>query len=368
MPDNPIGVELVIFGEAHKQTGIGRAVHEIYSALQAHPELLVSLNATQPPPLAARFTPLKHFPMGVQSHQKGKIVHFQQIVGSALMLWNTLRPAVGTVYDLGVLVCREDALLFNRLERWILDRQFEGLRRMDAYITTSQYTQQTMIEKLGIKEKNIYVAPCGVDHQRFRPTADARALANRKYPNLADWHGYTLLYVGSELPRKNLVPLLTAVAQLNARGIAARLLKVGGAGGERWRAAFRQQISRLKLDDKVLQMGNVADDDLPLLYNAADVFVTTSLLEGFCFPVLEAMACGTPVVCSSLSALPELVGDAAVQVNPCDVDALTEALAAVLQDSQQQAHMRQRGLERAVHYRWEKTAARYLDVYRAVGE
>jgi alpha-1,3-rhamnosyl/mannosyltransferase len=116
----------------------------------------------------------------------------------------------------------------------------------------------------------------------------------------------------------------------------------------------------------VVLLGSVPDDDLALLYNAVDVFVTTSLLEGFCLPVLEAMACGLPVVCSNLSALPELVDSAAVQVNPLDVDALTEALASVLEDGQRQVHMRQLGLARAAHYRWEKTAAHYLDVYRTV--
>jgi len=125
-------------------------------------------------------------------------------------------------------------------------------------------------------------------------------------------------------------------------------------------------VSELGLGDRVHFAGYVHDADLPALYGGADLFVFPSLYEGFGLPPLEAMACGTPVVCSNAASLPEVVGDAAVTVDPYDVDALAEAMQRVLADRDLREDLRARGLARARQFTWERTARETLAVYREV--
>jgi glycosyltransferase involved in cell wall biosynthesis len=115
-------------------------------------------------------------------------------------------------------------------------------------------------------------------------------------------------------------------------------------------------------------LGHVPQADLPALYSAADVFVFPSLYEGFGLPALEALACGTPVVASNVSALPEVVGDAALQVSPLDVEALADAMERLLRDDRLRADQRERGLRRAAQFSWDKAARQTAEVYRRVVE
>jgi len=173
--------------------------------------------------------------------------------------------------------------------------------------------------------------------------------------------GPFLLSVGSLEPGKNRERLLQAFARLQARGLKHTLVV---AGQRAWRYEGEAPLARrLGLADSVRFLGHVPQADLPALYSAADLFVFPSLYEGFGLPALEAMACGTPVVASNVSALPEVVGDAALQVSPLDVEALADAIERLLRDDRLRADLRERGLERARQFSWEKAARRTAEVY-----
>ena len=128
----------------------------------------------------------------------------------------------------------------------------------------------------------------------------------------------------------------------------------------------RQRVAALGLGDSVMFLGPVAGADLPALYAGAELFVFPSLYEGFGFPVLEAMACGTPVICSNVSSLPEVAGSAALQVDPRDTDALAAAMDRVLGDAALRQEMRREGLAQAGRFSWTRTAQQTLAAYRRV--
>jgi alpha-1,3-rhamnosyl/mannosyltransferase len=174
-----------------------------------------------------------------------------------------------------------------------------------------------------------------------------------------------ILYFGSNKPHKNLVRLIEAWQIANRKSqIANHELVIAGAWDARYPEAKRR-AEELDLADKVSLLGPVAEADLPALYAGAELFVFPSLYEGFGLPVLEAMACGAPVVCSNVSSLPEVAGDAALLVDPLDMDALAAAIVRVLGDEALRSEMRQRGLQQAGRFTWAQTAQQTLEIYRA---
>jgi glycosyltransferase involved in cell wall biosynthesis len=177
-------------------------------------------------------------------------------------------------------------------------------------------------------------------------------------------HGPYVLYVGALEPRKNIPGLLRAFVRLRA-DFPDLTLALGGS--PRWKfAEIPRALEELALEPVVRFTGYIADSDLPALYSAAAAFCFPSFYEGFGLPVLEAMACGTPVVCSNTSSLPEVAGDAALLVEPRDEVALTEAIARVLTDEALAEDLRERGLKRAASFSWDRTAELTLAVYRSV--
>jgi glycosyltransferase involved in cell wall biosynthesis len=148
-----------------------------------------------------------------------------------------------------------------------------------------------------------------------------------------------LLYVGSENPRKNLPFLIRALAQLQRRVPNVRLLKVGSPENLPQYQQLKQQIAALHLEDQVIFFEHLSQEDLTALYSAVDGFVFPSLYEGFGFPPLEAMACGAPVVCSTAASLPEVVGDAALAVDPRDLPGWVDAMERILLDDQLRARV-----------------------------
>ena len=145
---------------------------------------------------------------------------------------------------------------------------------------------------------------------------------------------------------------------------ASRLV-IAGAWDDRYPEA-KQRVAALGLGDSVVSLGPVAEADLPALYAGAELFVFPSLYEGFGFPVLEAMACGTPVICSNVSSLPEVAGTAALQIDPRNTDALAAAMDRVLGDAALRQQMRREGLAQAGRFSWTRTAQQTLAAYRRV--
>jgi glycosyltransferase involved in cell wall biosynthesis len=173
-----------------------------------------------------------------------------------------------------------------------------------------------------------------------------------------------LIHVGTIEPRKNLTRLLEALHRLRREGAVIPLVVVGGKG---WLSEdFYRRLEELAIGDTVLFLGYVPSADLPYLYSAATAAVMPSVYEGFGLPVLEAMACGTPVVCSSASSLPEVGGEAARYFDPYDVAAMAEAIAVVWNDAELRGDMRRRGLEQATRFSWARAAEETLAVYERV--
>jgi glycosyltransferase involved in cell wall biosynthesis len=174
-----------------------------------------------------------------------------------------------------------------------------------------------------------------------------------------------ILFLGAVEPRKNLLRLIEAFAALKPALRRETPLVVAGAHG--WlNDSVRERVGKLGLDKSVLFPGYIAGDDVAALYSLATVFAYPSLWEGFGLPVLEAMACGTPVLTSNVSALPEVAGDAALFVTPTDVEAIADGLARLLDDAALRAELGARGVRRTAAFSWKRCARETLAVYTSV--
>jgi glycosyltransferase involved in cell wall biosynthesis len=250
---------------------------------------------------------------------------------------------------------------FNRANRVYLATMARlAVRRADRLVAISEHTRGDLIRLLGAPPDRVAVTHCGVDPS-FRPIDPAEVAAYREQQGLPERF---LLYVGTLEPRKNVPRLLDAYARLRRTGAAPPLVIAGARG---WRhAAIDARLERLRLGDHVRFLGYVPAAELPLCYNAAAVFVYPSLYEGFGLPALEALACGTPVVTSNASSLPEAVGEAALLVNPRDVDGLAEQMRVALEDQTVRRELRAAGFERARRFTWRRMAEQTLAVYHGV--
>jgi glycosyltransferase involved in cell wall biosynthesis len=295
--------------------------------------------------------------MGVLTHLTA------QQMATLLWLRPGLHPVVVTVHDIVPYLTRRQRGMqaYGSIwERWLDILATRALARADILIADSAYTRETVVQALGYPAECIRVVPLGVDHTLFRPRPvppdfDARYGL--------DPRGRYMLYVGSENPRKNLPFLLRAFARLRQALPDVRLIRVGAVQYLPQARILQEQMERLGLPDAVIHYPSVPDEDLALFYNRADLFVFPSLYEGFGLPALEAMACGTPVVCSDAASLPEVVGDAALRVSPSDEEGWAEAMRRALTDVSLREELRVRGLERARAFTWEQTAQETVRVY-----
>ena len=236
-----------------------------------------------------------------------------------------------------------------------------AVRGADHIITPSHATRNDLLKLLPADPERVSVIPDGVA-PIFAPMADGEIAAQLAPLGLRP--DTYLLFMGTIEPRKNLQRLLEAL-EMAAPEVGPLVL----AGGRGWRdAGIRRALGRLTAAGRVRGLGYVADGLRPALLNGARAFVYPSLYEGFGLPPLEAMACGTPVVCSGVSSLPEVVGDAALLVDPEDVSALAAAMERIWRDHALRGELRRRGLARAREFTWDRTARLTLDVYRQVLE
>jgi glycosyltransferase involved in cell wall biosynthesis len=237
-------------------------------------------------------------------------------------------------------------------------------RRADRIIADSEFTKQQIVEHLGVSPGKVVVVYLGVsDH--FRPLDPEQA--SRRASSLLGLDRPYLLFVGNLKPHKNVATLLRAFSRLCARRDLDHHLVILG-DDRTWKAGLVKECAELGIGGRVLFASHVPREDLPSVYGAAQVFVLPSLIEGFGLPVLEAMACGTPVVSSRAASLPEVGGDAAEYFDPSSAEALAAALERVLRSRELQQMLRSKGLERVRLFSWEECARRTLDVYRSVLE
>jgi alpha-1,3-rhamnosyl/mannosyltransferase len=204
--------------------------------------------------------------------------------------------------------------------------------------------------------------PHGVD-ARFAPVSDEATLARVRERHRLP--ARFLLFVGIASPRKNIDRLVRAFGALSAHDRDDVHLLIAGPPG--WKnAGLASALAASPIASRIRHLGIVADEDLPALYGLAAGVVNLSSYEGFGLPALEALACGTPLVCSDRTSFPEVVGDAALLVDPDDDEATVRALATVIAGGPEVVARRQRGLERARHFTWERAARATLEIYRRV--
>jgi glycosyltransferase involved in cell wall biosynthesis len=267
--------------------------------------------------------------------------------------------AIVTVHDLSFLRYPECAA--RGLVAYLSSVVPRSLRRADLILADSSWTRQDLVTMLGMPADKISVVPAGVGPE-YRPVADQSALevVRRRY----DLPRRFILHVGTLEPRKNLVRLIEALHSIAKQEPETCLVLVGGKG---WLYDdIFASVERLGLSGKVTFPGFIAEADLPAVYNLATVFAYPSLYEGFGIPPLEAMACGVPVVCSNSSSLPEVVGDAALFVEPTDTAALAGALLRALNDEPLRQTLRQCGFERVRLFSWPAAARKLLTAYESL--
>ena len=216
------------------------------------------------------------------------------------------------------------------------------LSKVDAVITMSQQSKTDIVEHLPVRPESITVTSLAANQQ-------FKILSSDKVTKVLERHKVQvpyILYVGSIEPRKNIIRLLEAYAHLRKWSEKWNLVIVGAPNF--WKSSpVVEAVEKLGLKSCVHFTGYIPEEDLTSLYNGADLFVFPSLYEGFGLPVLEAMACGTPVVTSNTSSLPEVAGEAALLVDPYDVDAIAEAMRSALSDPKLAEELRDKGLARA---------------------
>lgn len=286
------------------------------------------------------------------------VCHFTNSVAPILID----RPYVLSLYDVSLFLHPHTQPLKSRLLiRTLIP---SSVRRAAAVLTLTESSRRDIVRVLGADEAKVHVVG-GAAGSRYQPIAHPDALGRvRERYRLPDAF---ILYVGTVEPRKNLVRLLRAFREARAQGRAEHLV-IAGQLGWKYRALLEQR-DRDGLRGVVHLLGYVPDDDLPALYALARLFAFPSHYEGFGLPIVESMACGTPVLTADRPATAEVAGGAAVLVDPMDEAAMTIALVRVLESDALRAELRRKGLVRAAEFSWPRVAAETAAVYaRVLGE
>lgn len=371
-----LNAQKLSFARSYQAGGISRYIHELLLELRRIPSDHVFEAFAPRPPADPSLAPTERFrlrPTGAASEHPIRRILWEQLTlprlargrfdllhGLAFALPLAWRGrSVVTIFDLSFLRHPE---MFNRGNRLYLTLSTRlAARRADRVLTISEHGRREVIELLGVAPERVITTYCAAD-SRFQPLPATEVESFRMRRGLPDRF---ILYLGTLEPRKNVVTLVKAYARLRAGWPGAPLLVLAGAPGWLYRDVLAA-IEQLGLGEHVLRPGFVDGDEQALWYNAAAVFAYPSIYEGFGLPPLEAMACGTPVVVANASSLPEVIGEAGLQVPPLDEGALANSLRQVLQDDQQARIMREAGLERAAQFSWRRLARETLSCYDEV--
>ena len=277
----------------------------------------------------------------------------------------TLKPYVVTIHDIGPLTHPQ---FFTKKDQWFMKGSLkQAVKKAAAMICVSQATADAVEDyaianyNTSVKER-LHVVHEGVDATFF------------KAPNVEEITDYHIvkpllntsfvLTVGQISPRKNLQTVLKVFNKLKDELPNLQVITVGGNGWDYGKV--KEQVKALGLENRVHFLGYVSDDLLRLLYRKAVVFVYPSLFEGFGLTVLEAMASSCPVITSNVTSLPEVSGDAAILINPEDVDELSTSIVLVSTNKKIREQMIKKGLQRAKTFTWEKAAALTFDIYKNI--
>jgi len=249
---------------------------------------------------------------------------------------------------------------FKGTRKSLFDLSVKGMKKADKIIAVSKSTKRDLVAYLNFPEEKIDVIYESVNVDKFKPIENAREKLKEK--NLDFGNKKIILYVGLDKPTKNIPTLIKAFYKLKKAMNDVKLIKIGSYEWKSERIKILNLIKHLNLEKDVLFFENVSEEILPLFYNASDVFVFPSLYEGFGLPVLEAMACGCPVIASNKASIPEVVGDAGILVEP-DEDDLFNSMFNLLKDENLRKELSKKGLEQAKKFSLEKECEETLKIY-----
>lgn len=263
------------------------------------------------------------------------------------------KKVISTVHDLSFLISKD----FHPNERieYFEKNFFSNIKYTDFIITASYFIKDEIINKIGFEESKIKVIPHGVNHNLFKvyENIDIDICLPAKF----------IFSVGSIEPRKNLKNLLKAYSSLS-KDIKVEY-KLVIAGFEGWENDDIFEAININKDD-VFYIGFISDDDLAKIYNLASFFIFPSFYEGFGLPILEAMASGTPVLCSNTSSMPEVGGDAALYFNPNNIEDIRNKILQILNDRELRIEMKNKGLTNASKYNWEQSAKEHIKLFEEI--
>jgi len=261
-----------------------------------------------------------------------------------------------TIHDVNCIIRPMDYSIWEQwYYSWVLKNT---VKTADMIITISENSKRDIVKALNVPEDKIRVIYHGLD-KNFKPITDLDDISLKygiNYP--------FILYVGRLEPRKNIPTLIKSFYRLKKRGVKHKLLMVIQMGSDYQKVVA--SIKDLCLENEVRLIEGVPKEDMAGVYNLADLLVFPSVYEGFGFPPLEAMGCGTPVVTSNSSSLPEIIGDAGIMVDPYDSDALTNAIYEVLVNKELKDDLIRKGLKRTKQFSWEKATKETIEVYEKV--
>jgi glycosyltransferase involved in cell wall biosynthesis len=239
---------------------------------------------------------------------------------------------------------------------------YTAAHKSDRIFTVSEQSKRDILKFFNVPPEKIVVTPNAIDDRFSVPPSEEHVMQIRERYQLS--HSY-LLYVGNIKPHKNLERLIEAFHLVRSQGRSELELIIIGDEISKLQS-LRRAIHKYDIHRSVRFLGYVPDNTLAVLYRLASVFVFPSLYEGFGLPPLEAMASGTPVVTSNVSSLPEVVGDAAVLVDPYSAEAIADGILSVLRSTHLRDDLRERGLKRAQEYSWARSVQRVRDIYGEV--
>ncbi len=352
-----INAALLASGGGYRQTGVSRYISELSRALGPLLAPGDDLCLLKPALPAVGERPALRIPweqavLPIQAQlQRLDVLHGPLHV----LPWLDGVPGVITIHDLAFVHFPERVPRSRRL--YLTAGTRRSVRHARRIIAISMSTADDLRRWMGLPAQKIEVIPLAPPEAVQQISGD-RLIAFQRDKGVTNPY---VLCVGTLEPRKNLPRLLHAFSAI-ADEVPHQLVLVGPEG---WLTAeLHATLADLRLGDRVRLTGFVEDRDLGAWYSGADLFVFPSLYEGFGLPPLEAMRCGAPVVTSNVSSLPEVVGDAAVTVDPLDVPALASAMRVMLKDRGRADELRARGLARAAEFSWARTARETLAVYR----
>ena len=273
------------------------------------------------------------------------------------------RPKTVVVcYDLMGLIFSNRISISGKVHFWMAVKY--ALKAADKIIAISESTKRDIIEKCNINPDNIIVTPLGYNEELYKPCNDENLISKvkEKYGIKSNYiiNTSSLLWY-----RKNLPRLIKAFHTYRLKGVTNHQLVITGKRGE----AYDEIVSLIKslnLEKDIILTGYISTEDMPILLGSADALVFPSLHEGFGLPILEAMACGCPVITSNCSAMPEVVGDAGILVNPNNEEEIANAINQMLTDTEYRNRLRNAGLEQAKRFSWENTAGETLKVFESL--